>query len=51
MFTLCKCDMILAGSFVLIYKGTFAEFGEMGIRFREIRSEREVKIPLVPDNV
>ena len=22
LFTLCKCDMIPAGSFVLIYKGT-----------------------------
>ena len=22
LFTLCKCNMVLAGSFVLIYKGT-----------------------------
>ena len=33
--------MVLAHSFVLVYKGRIAELVETGIRFREIGSERD----------
>ena len=41
LFTLCRSDMVLARSFVLVYKGTLLNSGRLDLDQREIRSERD----------
>ena len=49
LFTLCKCDIILVGSFVLIYKGTLLNSVRLELDLeRFVQREINVRYCFVP---